>query len=417
MNDFLRAGGRVTQSNVTAGFRNAEWTLSALPEGTTVGVFPLRTADGAATNGFLYRRGEPRAVVSIMHPREFLATHYMIPALIEAGYGVFTQTPRAVGNDLRLEHEVALLDVAAGMTFLRGLGFASVVLLGNSGGSGLYCLYNEQSLLAPASRIAHTPGGRPVALATADMPAADAVVLLSPHPGQGRLLMNAIDPSVIDENDPFSICAALDPFSAANGFSETPAGAHYEPAFITHYRAAQRARVERLDAQARERIAQRLAARKSGDKRRGAFQSVMTIWRTDADLRCWDLQLDPSDRNFGSLWGRDPFQSNYGAIGFARLCTPESWLSTWSGIASNAALARTAPAIQQPAFMVHYTGDQTLFPSDAKAIYDSIGSSDKAIASFRGDHHGRALAPGDADARGAAGDAIGEWLHAHVRPA
>jgi hypothetical protein len=82
----------MTQTEVTAGFRNAEWTLNALPEGTNVGVFPLRTIDGAATNGFLYRRDEPKAIVCIIHPREFLATHYMIPPLIEAGSGVFTQT-------------------------------------------------------------------------------------------------------------------------------------------------------------------------------------------------------------------------------------------------------------------------------------------------------------------------------------
>src|SRR5471032_1938202 len=151
----------MAQTNVTAGFRNAEWTLNALPEGTTVGVFPLRTLDGAATNGFLYTLGTPTAFVCIMHPREFLATHYMIPPLIEAGYAVFTQTPRSVGNDLRLEHEVALLDVAAGTAFLRGLGMRRQILLGNSGGSGLYCLYNQQSLLAPADRLARTPGGRP----------------------------------------------------------------------------------------------------------------------------------------------------------------------------------------------------------------------------------------------------------------
>jgi hypothetical protein len=404
----------LTQGTVTAGFRNAEWTLNALPEGTSVGVFPLRTSDGAATNGFLYRRGNPKAFVCIMHPREFLATHYMIPPLINAGYGVFTQTPRAVGNDLRLEHEVALLDVAAGMTFLRALGAESIVLLGNSGGSGLYCLYNEQSLLAPEARLTRTPGGRPVGLAAADMPAADAIVLLSPHPGQGRLLMNGIDPSVSDEADPFAVDAALDPFSAANGYADAPAGARYSDDFVTRYRLAQRARVERLDAVAHERIAARIAAKKAGDKRRGAYQSIMTVWRTDADPRCWDLQLDPSERNFGSLWGRDPFTSNYGVIGFARICTPESWLSTWSGISSKAALARTAPAIEQPTLMVHYTGDQTLFPSDARAIFDAIGTSDKSILAFRGDHHGRALATGDADGREAAGNAIGAWLNAHV---
>ena len=404
-------------SSITAGFRNAEWTLNALPEGTSVGVFPLRTIDGAATNGFLYRRGTPSAYVSIMHPREFLATHYMIPPLIEAGYGVFTQTPRAVGNDLRLEHEVALLDVAAGMTFLRQIGAQQTVLLGNSGGSGLYCLYNEQSLLAPADRLKHTPGGRPVPLSKADLPAADAIVLLSPHPGQGRLLMNAIDPSVTDENDAFAVDAALDPFSTANGFAADGRSARYDAAFRDRYRAAQRVRVEALDAIARERITERMAAKKSGDRRRAVFQSVMTVWRTDADLRCWDLSLDPSERNYGSLWGADPFQSNYGVIGFARLCTPESWLSTWSGVSSKAALARTAPAIQQPTMMVHYSGDQTLFPSDAAAIFDAIGAPDKSILTFRGDHHGRAITSGDPDVRGDAGAAIGAWLHAHCRPA
>ena len=402
--------------NVTAGFRNAEWTLQALPEGTTVGVFPLRTIDGAATNGFLYRRGDPKAVVCIMHPREFLATHYMIPPLIEAGYGVFTQTPRSVGNDLRLEHEVALLDVSAGLTFLRDIGMTTTILLGNSGGSGLYCLYNQQSLLPAPDRIERTPGGRPVPLAKADMPVADAVVLLSPHPGQGRLLMSAIDPSVADESDAFSVDASLDPFSAANGFADTPGGTHYAAEFVARYRAAQQTRVAALDAIARARIAERLTARKSGDRRRGAYQGVMTIWRTDADLRCWDLGLDPSERNYGSLWGSDPFQSNYGAIGFARLCTPESWLSTWSGISSNAALSRTAPAIEQPALMVYYTGDQTLFPSDATAIYDAVGSSDKLLLAFRGDHHGRALAAGEPDGRERAGIAIGEWLQTRCRP-
>jgi alpha-beta hydrolase superfamily lysophospholipase len=327
----------MTQTEVTAGFRNAEWTLNALPEGPSVGVFPLRTIDGAATNGFLYRRGEPKAIVCIMHPREFLATHYMIPPLIEAGSGVFTQTPRAVGNDLRLEHEVALLDVAAGMTFLKNLGAARIVLLGNSGGSGLYCLYNEQSLLAPAERLERTPGGRPVPLAKADMPAADAVVLLSPHPGQGRLLMNALDPSVVDEADPFFVDPQLDPFAADNGFSDTPQSVRYAADFVARYKVGQHARVERLDAIARERIAERLAA-------------------------------------------------------------------------------RTAPAIRQPTLMVHYTGDQTLFPSDAAAIFEAIGTPDKTIVSFRGDHHGRALHEGEPGGRASAGAAIGQWLNEYCPP-
>ena len=52
----------MSQTNVTAGFRNAEWTLSSLPPGTRVEVFPLRTVDGAATNGFLYARSPTKLV-------------------------------------------------------------------------------------------------------------------------------------------------------------------------------------------------------------------------------------------------------------------------------------------------------------------------------------------------------------------
>src|SRR5947207_9094152 len=85
---------------VTAGFRNAGWTAENLPHGTRTAVMPLRTADGAATNGFLYTRGGEKTVVCIMHPREFLATHYLIPHILAAGCAAWTQASRSVGNDL-----------------------------------------------------------------------------------------------------------------------------------------------------------------------------------------------------------------------------------------------------------------------------------------------------------------------------
>ena len=56
----------------------------------------------AATNGFLFSRGQPKTVVCIMHPREFLATHYLIPDILDAGCAAWTQGSRSVGNDLRL---------------------------------------------------------------------------------------------------------------------------------------------------------------------------------------------------------------------------------------------------------------------------------------------------------------------------
>jgi hypothetical protein len=165
----------------------------------------LRTADGAATSGSLYSTSAADTVVCIMHPREFMACHYLIPDIVGAGFAAWSQSPRSVGNDLRLEHEFALFDVAAGLKFLREAGFRNVVLLGNSGGSGLFSFYVQQSGLPGDQRIAKTPGGRPTNLATLDMPKVDGVIFVAPHPGQGALLMQCIDPSVSDEASPLSV--------------------------------------------------------------------------------------------------------------------------------------------------------------------------------------------------------------------
>ena len=143
----------------------------------------------------------------------------------------------------------------------------------------------------------------------------------------------------------------------------------------------------------------------------------MTIWRTDADLRNFDLSLDPSGRRYGSVWGANPLASNYGNVGFARLCSPEAWLSTWSGLASNAEMAKTLSAVQQPALFIDYTGDTTSFPADMDAMFDQLGSAEKVRHRVPGDHHGRPLADGEPAGREAAGRLLGDWLRQHFPPA
>lgn len=407
-------------SQITAGFLNTDWNPRDLPAGASTRNVVLRTADGAATSGSLYQPAgaRPDTVVCVMHPREFMACHYLIPDIVGAGIAAWSQGARSVGNDLRLEHELALQDVAAGLRFLRDQGFKKIVLLGNSGGAGLYAYYAQQAGLPACERVARTPGGKSSGLDELDMPEVHGLVLVGPHPGQGSLLLNCIDPSVADENDALSIMPELDPLSPDNGYR--PKGqARYAPAFVTRYRQAQRDRVARLDTLARQLIADRLAARadvKSGAdasaerRRQAAHTPVLVVWRTDADLRCLDLSLDPSDRHPGSLWGKDPYASNYGAVGFARFCTPESWLSTWSGLSSNASMARTASGINQPTLIIEYTGDQACFPSDVRAIHDAIPAPDKTQLRIRGDHHGRALADSEEPGRYAAGRELAAWL-------
>ena len=93
------------------------------------------------------------------------------------------------------------------------------------------------------------------------MPLADGAIFLAPHPGQGQLLLACIDPSVADEQDPMSVVPELDPYRPANGFAEPPASSAYTEEFLARYRAAQRDRVARIDAVAREHLARTAEAR------------------------------------------------------------------------------------------------------------------------------------------------------------
>lgn len=399
-----------------AGLRGAQWDPARLPGNLVTSVHTLTTHDGANVTGYLYRRGGEKAVCCLMHPREILATHYLVPELLDAGAAVWVQGSRAAGNDLRLEHELAVLDVDAGTAFLRDQGYEQIVLVGNSGGGGLYAYYTEQANLAPEDRETRTPGGRPVKLAEAPMVRPDLLVFVAPHPGQGLLLMNSLDPSVLDEADPLSLDPSLFPFSKSNGYAAD--GAHYDADFVARYRAAQKQRVERIDASAKQMVRRRMEARKankSGDAGdvtllKAGWQNIFEVPRTDADLRNWDLTIDPTDRSFGSLWGRDPFKTNMNGVGFGKVCTPESWLSTWSGLTSRASLLRCAPTIDQPTFVIRYTADACVFPEELDAIVDALGTADKACVAIRGTHHGQPIAPGEPSGQILAGEAIRTWL-------
>lgn len=377
-----------------------DWSPAELPEDVAIVQRTLITADGDVTRGTLYRpRHTTGTVFCLMHPRQDLRQHPFIPGLLAAGHAVWAQVGRNVGNDMQLVHENALLDVAAGVEWLRENGFDHVVLIGHSGGGGLYSFYAEQALTASEQRIARTPGGAPTKLREAHMPAPDGLALVAPHPGQGRLLLAAIDPSVADESDPFSVIPELDPFDPANGFGDAPEGSHYSAEFVTRYRQAQRDRVARIDEHARQLIADQQAARKkvkSGtatevERRRSILTPVITTYRTDADLRCTDLGHDPSERHYGSVISARPAVSNFGVNGFGRITTPEAWLSTWSGLSSHAALERSLAGVTVPTLVIEFTGDVSVFPGDIASALKAVAATDVRHVRIRADHFGRSL--------------------------
>lgn len=387
----------------------------------TTSVHEVSTQDGAKVTGLLRVPEGARVVVTLMHPRQEVTWHGLVPYLLDAGYAVWTQGSRSPNNDLTLVHEQTLLDFAAGQVLLRSEGFERVFCLGHSGGATLAAFYAEQAALRPGERLTQTPSGRPVALAEAEMPLPDGIVFLAPHPGQGALLSRLIDPSVADEADPMSIDASLDPFAAENGFVPAPKSTAYTPEFIERYRAAQAERIRRIDLRAADLVATAASARRAAkehgsdsERRRSVAPALITVYRTDADLRNVDLSLDPNDRPYGSLHGRRPDLTNFGVVGFGRLSTAEAWMSTWSVNTTRADFARCAPGVTVPTLLLEFTGDQASYPADISRFADLLGSSDLTVESVRGTHFGGAITPDEPLGNELAATRILQWLGEHT---
>jgi len=358
--------------------------------------------DGAQVRGLHWtpkRNPRPRVAVIAAHPRVDFSQHYAFPALLRAGYACLGGNVRTLGNDMTCVHEQIVLDIAAYVRWLREeRGVEKVVWLGNSGGGSLGGLYQAQAKARPENRLKSTPGGRPTALPAAIMPPFDAMMITAAHAGQGLIMNEVIDPSVIDEADPSLTDPALDLYDPANGFMPAPQWSAYDPGFLRRYRTAQLARVARIDARARALIAEQKdaeatrtdpafgalpAPRQRAILQRAAFQPVMTVYRTMANPNYVDNRLDPNNRGYGSLLSDRPDLMNFQLAGFGRVQTPDAWLSTWSGLSSNANLIKNGPAITEPAVVVNAGRDLDVYAeTHSKAIFSALGSTDKTYLDF-----------------------------------
>jgi pimeloyl-ACP methyl ester carboxylesterase len=347
--------------------------------------------DGFPLTGMLYRpaRRDPDVAVLAMHPRVDFSRHYAVPGLTAGGYAFMGATTRYLNHDADALHERLLLDVAGSVAFLRAQGFRRVVLLGNSGGGSLFAFYLEQAGKPAAERLARAPSGDAVPLRETELPMADGLVLLAAHPGEGRFLLERLDPSVVDEADPIATDPALDMYDPRNGYRPMAEGpSRYAAEFLAAFRAGQHTRCARLDARAREGLEAarffraRLGQAEPADRTRiarHAFQRpYLLIYRTLADPRYLDPTLDPSQRPLGSIFsfGRDPIVGNFGE-GLARTMSARGWLSTWSGLSSNAALERTLPDVRVPTLVVGAGADMDIHPSETREAYGASGAADK----------------------------------------
>jgi len=292
-----------------------------------------------------------RDVFVLVHPTSNFHNHYLIAPLARRGATLLLVNTRYVANDSMLLMERAMQDLGAAIRHLRQIGFGSITLIGNSGGGSLAALYQEQ---AERLTITDTPDGRPIEIVPQELPPADRLALVCAHPGRAEQLLAKLDPCADDRLDPWREDAALNMFSPANG-------PPYASEWLARYRAAQAARMARIE----DWVVARIAAL---DRTRSpeAADEAFVIHRTQADPRLLDLSIDRNDRKAGTIQG-DARQANFAANGLARFCTLRSFLSQWSVRYSRANGPRCLANTCVPVLVVNHTADQTTFPSQIDA--------------------------------------------------
>jgi pimeloyl-ACP methyl ester carboxylesterase len=334
----------------------------------------------------------PTTAFIATHYNVDFSEHYLAAYLAERGFGFLGWNTRFRGDEAHFLLDHALADIGIGVRWLREQrGAERVVLLGNSGGGSLMAAYQSQ---ATEHTIEPVTGMRTLQ-AIEDLLPGDLFVALAAHGGRPEVLTNWLDGSVTDEADPLSADPDLDPYDRQNG-------PPFSPEFVVRYRAAQRARNERITDWALGQL-DRLAGTRTRDR-------LFTLPRTWADLRMIDPSIEPSDRRPNWCYLGDPVKANYGVFGIGAVSTLRTWLSMWSLRTSQCTAAPHLARITVPSLVIQATADTGVFDSDARSLYDALAAEDKSLAAIRADHY--LLEP--AGARTQAADLITTWVTSRI---
>ncbi|MCP3730291.1 alpha/beta hydrolase [Sphingomonas sp. MG17] len=305
-----------------------------------------------------------RTLLVFMHPS---STLQLLPVPQEAarmGAHVLCAGTRYARNDTAAILEKVVLDLGAYIRHAKAVwGYEKVVIVGWSGGGSLALFYQSQ---AERPTITHTPAGDPVDIAGAGLIPADALVFQAAHISRARLLVDMIDPSVLDESKPDIRDRHLDIYDIAN-----PNRPPYGAAFVERYRAAQLARVRRITATVKETMAM------LKDKGGAEVERGFVTHRTLADPRFLDPTLDPNERKPGWCYLGNPETANSGPVGLARFSTLRAWLSQWSIDDSQADGLYCAASITAPMLVIENTADDGVPQPHPRMIFEAAFSHDK----------------------------------------
>lgn len=408
----------------------------------------------AKVDGVLRRGGEQpsETVVLQTHPRRdsFLnAAAWPMRALPAEGVDTFAFNNRfsnsAAGIDVATLWEPLVLDVGAAVGEMRARGYANVVLYGTSAGGPLVAFYQAvaergNAIFGGEPTLSGYPGFFAEGGDELQLPPADALVLQNATSGPATSFCLRLDGAIVDEaeaiRDP-----ALDMFDPANGFDPETGQASYGRDFLRGYYEAQAARMNRLIDVAQERLARmRRLGRPFVDD---AFMVIPGVRACPAFV---DLGVAHESRGRWTSWpsgiegtitsDRRPVpgaaRANISRAGGTTAHTLTSFLS-YRAVAcdldryepfapraadvgmvagsTNAALARTLPAVAAPLLVTQGTADIEVHIPTAELIFDSATMSDKELSFIEGADHGMLAAEGDPDRTRAVHLArVGDWL-------
>jgi pimeloyl-ACP methyl ester carboxylesterase len=310
----------------------------------------------------------PKTAVIAAHYNVDFSEHYLAPFFAERGFGFLGWNTRFRGAEDLFLLEHALIDIAEGMRWLREeAGAERVVILGNSGGGSLMGAYQAEATASTLGDRVRGPGGEVLAA----LPAADLYLSVNAHQGRPEVLTDWMDASVTDETDPLATDPALDLFNPDNG-------PPYGETFIARYRAAQRARNQRITDWAKAELA-RLGAAGTPDR-------LFPLFRCWGDPRFMDPTIDPSERKARWCYAGDPAAANR-RPSIGRVSSLRTWLSMWSLETSQCRGEPHLAKIAVPALVIQSLADTGVFPSDAKQIFGFLGSADKTLEMVKGAHY------------------------------
>ena len=331
----------------------------------------------------------PKTAFIATHYNVDFSEHYLAPYLAARGFGFLGWNTRFRGAEDLFLLEHALIDIGVGVRWLREeAGVESIVILGNSGGGSLMAAYQAQAT-APTLEAEQQGAVRE---ALQRLPPAQLYISLNAHQGRPEVLTDWMDASVTDEWDPIPTDQSLDPFNPENG-------PPYSAVFIARYRAAQRARNQRITDWAKAELARLNAA--------GTPDRLFPLFRCWGDLRFMDGAIDPSERKTPMCYRGHPAAANK-TPSIGRANTLRTWLSMWSLETSKCRGAEQLARLEAPALVLQGLADTGVFPSDARKIFESIGSADKTMQLVSGQHYFE----DSRKIRDSVADLIGDWVRA-----